>query len=437
MSQRSVPSKLRVATSVLVFRHGDRSPAINFFAKEQSAAPTLAEKQRQEEELQKSGGSKGPETPESIEEIEAWSNRLPTLEELDKYNEQFPVLHVDGMHDAHAVVQEAPTPSSIDNREDPFGKLTRRGMSQLHANGVALRKRFDTPLKPEEVQLFSSDYTRTHQSAQCLLRGLFDLDSADLGSRKDVRVPVLVPPRALNVANSWEAKPRLRELVASSVTTDSFFTEVEKEHEEAREKLIANLPYYQENPEEFFWIYVCDYYVTREAHGLPIDPNVENVRDSTLSANLKRFLRWYMDEAISDLAAGDLLRAVHSHMERALTGDENTKRLLCFSGHDITLLPVLCALGFREGAENDADFDKHWPPYASTLLFELLVADEPTPTSSSGSSVEDSGEDDTAAAFVRVVYNDEVLAGPEPIDRFWAERPIFGLKPNQAGGGHL
>mmetsp|Transcript_14893 Transcript_14893/g.28904 ORF Transcript_14893/g.28904 Transcript_14893/m.28904 type:complete len:417 (+) Transcript_14893:1111-2361(+) len=409
------PPGLRLVSSVLVFRHGDRSPAINFFARHQTDLPTLS----QEDDGIVKGGIEPDELPECKAERTAWADRMPSLEDLDKLNEQFPVLHVDGLHDAPNVVGHAPTPSSIDNRSDPFGKLTTRGMSQLFENGVKLRKRFDKELKEEDVLMFSSDYTRTHQSAQCFLRGLFDIKVSDLGEKAHPRVPVLIPPKELNVANTWEASPRLRALVLEYVSTPEFH-DLESRHKVARKNLIAKLPYYAASPERFYWIYASDYFVTREAHGLLIDSELTREdRDSTLNCTNERFMRWYHDEEVSEHAAGSLLRKIREYMHKSVSGDTE-KSLICFSGHDITILPVLCALGFRQGCIENSNFDKDWPPFASTLLFELLSDD-------------DAANSGNPSNYVRVVYNDEEIVQPEPLQEFWETRPIFDLDLQREG----
>ena len=57
------------------------------------------------------------------------------------------------------------------------------------------------------------------------------------------------------------------------------------------------------------------------------------------------------------------------------------KSLLVYSGHDSTLVPVLCALGL---------YDNVWPPYASYLAVEIATSKV------------------TGRKFVRAVFNDEV-----------------------------
>ena len=59
--------------------------------------------------------------------------------------------------------------------------------------------------------------------------------------------------------------------------------------------------------------------------------------------------------------------------------------ILIYSGHDSTLVPILCALGI---------YDYKWPPYASYLALE--IAEEKL---SSGVKL-----------WVRAIYNDEALA---------------------------
>ena len=81
-------------------------------------------------------------------------------------------------------------------------------------------------------------------------------------------------------------------------------------------------------------------------------------------------------------------------------------KMMLFSGHDSTLVPVLCALGL---------YNDEWPPYASYLAIEVA-------------------ESTTVAGdfFVRVLYNDKEMplpGAPAPSDpslgAVWAPYAYF------------
>ena len=65
------------------------------------------------------------------------------------------------------------------------------------------------------------------------------------------------------------------------------------------------------------------------------------------------------------------------------------KRLAIFMGHDTVIAPVLAGLGVYTGGLCA------WPPYASRIVFELLVADKE--------------KDEHERGFVRIIYNGEDL----------------------------
>jgi hypothetical protein len=71
-------------------------------------------------------------------------------------------------------------------------------------------------------------------------------------------------------------------------------------------------------------------------------------------------------------------------MDKLKAGDRDAKKLVVYSGHDVSILALLHAM--------DADLIRpqtYWPPYSSALSFELL-------------------EDEAHQWFVRVRINGEI-----------------------------
>ena len=124
---------------------------------------------------------------------------------------------------------------------------------------------------------------------------------------------------------------------------------------------------------------------------------------------VKRFEAWYGSEEILHHAIGRLVRRINTillddgdseqsnivHNTGAL---DSTTRVTLVSGHDITVMPLLYAVGDWKEGEDD------WPNYTSTVVFELL---EPTGT---GKAAEDEDSLEVGTKYVRGFYYPGVLS---------------------------
>lgn len=162
------------------------------------------------------------------------------------------------------------------------------------------------------------------------------------------------------------------------------FVERERALREVRDRLCEALPCVREGTRGFSWIMAADYFTCRLAHDLPL---LEGATESDLLTALEqtewRFGRFYATPFIRAHAVGPLLSEVLGLFNaRALR--HSSHRLALFSGHDVTLLPLLRALTGN---------DQHsWPRYASCLELDLLRHQE-----------------QREQLFVRARYNDEPL----------------------------
>lgn len=126
------------------------------------------------------------------------------------------------------------------------------------------------------------------------------------------------------------------------------------------------------------------------------------------------------DDVLNKLAIGRFLRELLDSLRSEMSRGEKGKKMLIYSGHDSTLVPLLCALGI---------FDDAWPPYASYLTLEI------------GSIGEDGDEADRSNWRVRAIYNDEprVMAFPGSatneiwmsLEQFINRLEIMSLTPSQ------
>ena len=118
-------------------------------------------------------------------EAAKWAARLPDAQKLATLGKAFPVVRP-------TLLGGGGARGPRDACSHPFGALTARGGSQLEALGATLRARWLAqahtddggcgPLGPAAV-CHATDYRRTQQSAQFLLRGLLAAVHPDLGAR--------------------------------------------------------------------------------------------------------------------------------------------------------------------------------------------------------------------------------------------------------------
>ena len=155
------------------------------------------------------------------------------------------------------------------------------------------------------------------------------------------------------------------------------------------------------------WVTVKEILTCYEAHGIAFPPGVTE-SDADEVTKLAGWM-WgvlYQDDELNRFAIGRFLRELLDvldvsvlHKEPSIsslsssdsnndsittdTSCRNPAKMMLFSGHDSTLVPVLCALGI---------YDNTWPPYASYLALEIAESNV-----------------DSTQLFVRAIYNDKEM----------------------------
>ncbi|RLN72516.1 hypothetical protein BBJ28_00009480 [Nothophytophthora sp. Chile5] len=282
----------------------------------------------------------GAGTRAEQEEALLWERQLPGPEQLAHLREKYSV-HLGGGVQA-----------SFQHR--PFGYLTTTGIHQMTARGNRL-----LPLAgvaPSEVQIFSNTYTRTQLSAQALLSGL-------LRDQQQLKPPVSVFPPETDIINTYAAFPEIMDLKKELERDNAEFAAREHEMAPCKQELMRLLPVFDTGKVPFTWMAATDYFVCRRAHQVPYIPGTEVHGHAT-----ERHLGFRFHQ-----------------MQKALWDHRERKKLVIYSGHDVSLLAVLRAID----AEIADDID-WWPEYSSALALELL-------------------EDESGKYFVRARLNGEIL----------------------------
>ncbi|KAG2769718.1 hypothetical protein PC129_g1012 [Phytophthora cactorum] len=351
---------LRLRQLQVVHRHGDRTPLINIYKGSVNA--------RSEEE-----------------EALLWGRQLPAPSKLAQLRSKFSV-HLGGE-----------TKTSFQQR--PFGYLTTRGIEQMTKRGDRLRG-FCTKeelqldeVSLEQVKIFSNAYTRTQLSVQALLTGM-------LRDQPQLSPPVSVLPPEQDIINTYPIFPEIMQMKADLERDNAEFAAREHEMAPIKQELTRLFPAVESGQIPFTWLTAADYFVCRRSHQVPYIPGTEVHGDATERHLGFRFHQFYSHRTILKLVAGSLMHNVLREMQKALWDHSESKKIVIYSGHDVSLLSVLRTMDAE--VANDTSF---WPEYSSALALELL-------------------EDENGSFFVCARLNGEVLAigeapdGLYPVDRF-------------------
>ncbi|XP_015101800.2 lysophosphatidic acid phosphatase type 6 isoform X2 [Vicugna pacos] len=290
------------------------------------------------------------------------------------------------------------------------GQLTQVGMQQMFALGERLRKSYveDVPFlsptfHPLEVFIRSSNIYRNLESTRCLLAGLFQRQKEGpiVIHTDEVSSEVLYP----NYQNCWNLQERTRGRRQAACLQPGISEDLKKVKEEMG---IAG-------SDGVDFLILLDNMAAEQEHGLPSCPT------------LKRFARMIEQRAVDtalyvlqredreslQMAVGPFLHILESNLLSAVdpaTPPGKTRKLYLYAAHDVTLMPLLLALGI---------FDHKWPPFAGDLTMELHQHQE-------------SGE-----WFVRLYYQgkEQVPRGcPDrlcPLDKFLNTMSVYTLNPEK------
>ncbi|KAJ1425675.1 histidine phosphatase superfamily [Ochromonadaceae sp. CCMP2298] len=385
-----VPVELELGTVIVIHRHGDRAQISRIL-----------------------GGA----YPESETLAAQWQEKLPTERSrrammLAAHPGENLVLKGDLEVDVVSTLY-----SGWDKVNIPYAQLTEVGCSELQMVGRELRQRYVESgfLPPDLAQAAGAVYARstsmcrTQQSVRSLLAGLFAVDP-------DAHpAPTAKNPSGLGAPRIFTQERNLETMYPTADGPSGGM--LERRAVVLPAGLVArSIPGY--GPFEERMRELCGFeekvnmMQVKEVLTCHASHNIQHVRGWTLedthkASEITGFI-WgalYKDDALNRLAIGRFLHDLRADLTAAMTGQPESsldstegeapsplgKRLLIYSGHDSTLVPVLCALGI---------YDDVWPPYASFLTLEFA-------SERSGDSSGSEGDVCERAQFVRVLYNNE------------------------------
>ncbi|XP_066111280.1 lysophosphatidic acid phosphatase type 6 isoform X1 [Saccopteryx bilineata] len=289
------------------------------------------------------------------------------------------------------------------------GQLTNVGMWQMFALGERLRKNYveDIPFlsptfNPQEIFVRSTNIFRNLESTRCLLAGLFQRQQKGpiIIHTDEASSEVLYP----NAQNCW----RLQERIRSQRQAASLQPGISEDLKKVKEGMdIAN-------SDEVDFLILFDNVAAEQVHGFPSCPM------------LKRFAQIIEQRAVDtaccmlsgdreslQMAVGPFLHLLESNILKVVDPDISSgqnRKLYLYAAHDVTLMPLLMALGI---------FDHKWPPFAVDVTIELYQHQE------------------SKEWFVQLYYHgkEQVPRGcPDqlcPLDKFLNTMSVYTLNPEK------
>ncbi|CAO2599318.1 Lysophosphatidic acid phosphatase type 6 [Lemmus lemmus] len=241
------------------------------------------------------------------------------------------------------------------------GQLTKVGMQQMFALGEKLRKTYveDVPFispvfNPQEVFVRSTNIFRNLESTRCLLAGLFQHQKGSVIIQTDEASSEVLYP---NYQNCWSLREKTRGRKKTAILQPGISEDLEK--------VKAGVGISSSDQVDFFLL--LDNVAAEQVHSLRSCPALKRFAQmiEQRAVDTALYVLQQEDRESIQMAVGPFLHVLEGNFLRAVdpkTPPGKTRKMYLYATHDVTLMPILMALGI---------FDHKWPPFAVDLTMEL------------------------------------------------------------------
>lgn len=322
-------------------------------------------------------GDRSPITPMKDEAF--WSSTLVPRQVLEKIEQD---------------IQRNQVHTHVAAGRGPFGKLTALGLLQMVQVGSILRERYvapeesnnnsnssslylwnkERPLQPSDIRVFSTDFPRTIQSVQGLLSGLFPdgMTATTATTIIDVRPSQwMIPDPIPRLSKEQEELEKVLAMTPAVRAREDELRPLALRVTQALHEYLADdahdAAFGVEHPGEtsievqpLAWVQLAEITKCMAVRGI-LPPQITKQDQETIAAHAA--WRWFQTLRHPRMAYLSMHRLVHKQVEY-LENSENEPPMIIWSGHDSTLIGLLCAYRLEQPAS--------WPEYASYILMELI-----------------------------------------------------------------
>ena len=240
---------------------------------------------------------------------------------------------------------------------DGWKQLTMKGKRRMLNLGKFLRRRYSDFLSDDwkEVSTVSSPFDRCIQSAQCVLTGLYPPTEHNMIQPDLKWQPIPIQISAQMLDNSLHCP------VADAEEEKFLKSDEYLDYMKTHESFLQTLTHHTGKPMTtiFDVMFLCNCLHTEKQQGWPLPEWVtEDVFKTITEIGDKAFYFYGLGERIQRLKTGLLFKEIVDNFENR----GKNKKLLFYSTHDGMISVVLQAMNLWDGK---------WPPYGSTIIFEL------------------------------------------------------------------
>lgn len=351
-------------------------------------------------------GARSPLKPLPLEEQVEWNPKLLEIPPQTQFD--YTVTNLAGGPKPHSHYDTVYHKTIL--RGGMFaGQLTKVGMQQMFALGERLRKNYmeDIPFlspiyNPQEVFVRSTNMFRNLESTRCLLAGLFQRQKGSAIIHTDEPSSEVLYP---NYQSCWSLREKTRGRKKAAGSQPGISEDLEK---------VKTGVGIDDNDKVDFFV-LLDNLAAEQVHSLLSCPALKRFAQliEQRAVDMALYMLQLEDRESIQMAVGPFLYILEGNLLKAVDPTippSKTRKMYLYATHDVTLLPMLWALGI---------FDNKWPPFAVDLTMELYQHRE------------------SKEWFVQLSYNgkEQVPRGcPDklcPLDKFLNTMSAYSVSPEK------